>query len=127
MFAETHFYDPTLFSINLMNITKMEALLLRDGKIYPIYWRTVVDDFSRKTGLLRPPRFVDAQGNPVPLKPGQTWVEIVPRFTPYYESVISDNYLHKINNQQPGSGSWTVHFVAPEPEYPDTLDGVPMP
>jgi hypothetical protein len=127
MFADTHFYDLTTFSIDLMNITKMEAVLLRDGKMYPIYWKTVVDDYSRKTGLLRPPRFVDAQGNPVALKPGQTWVEIVPRFTPYYESVISDNYLYKINNKQPGSGNWTVQFVAPAPEYPGDLSGVPLP
>jgi len=127
MFADTHFYDPTLFSISLMNITKMEALLLRDGKMYPIYWKTVVDEYSRKTGLLRPPRFVDAQGNPVALKPGQTWVEIVPRFTPYFEAVNSDHYLYKINNKQPGSGSWTVQFEAPTPEYPDDLSGVPLP
>jgi len=127
MFADTHFYDPTLFSIDLMNITKMEALLLRDGKMYPIYWKTVVDEYSRKTGLLRPPRFVDAQGNPAALKPGQTWVEIVPRFTPFFESVISDSYLYKINNKQPGSGSWTVQFVAPAPEYPNDFSGVPLP
>lgn len=126
-FTDIHFYDLTLFSTDLMNITKREALLFRDGKMYPIYWRTVVDEYSRHTGLLRPPRFVDAQGNPFPLKPGQTWVEIVPRFTPYYESVDETNYLHLIKNKKPGSGVWTVPFEAPEIEWPDDLNHVPMP
>jgi hypothetical protein len=127
LFTDIHFYDVTLFSTDLMNITKREALLFRDGKMYPIYWKTAVDDYSRHTGLLRPPRFVDAQGNPFPMKPGQTWVEIVPRFTPYFESVDEVNYLHLINNKKPGSGVWTVQFTAPAPEWPDDLSGVPMP
>jgi hypothetical protein len=110
-----------------MNITKREALLFRDGKMYPIFWKTAVDDYSRHTGLLRPPRFVDAQGNPFPLKPGQTWVEIVPRFTPYFESADELDYWGLINHKQPGSGVWTVQFIAPAPELPDDLSGVPMP
>ncbi|MGD0005992.1 MAG: DUF3048 C-terminal domain-containing protein [Anaerolineaceae bacterium] len=127
LFTEIHFYDPTLFSTDLMNITKREALLFRDGKMYPIFWKTAVDDYSRHTGLLRPPRFVDAQGNPFPLKPGQTWVEIVPRFTPYFESADELDYWGLINHKQPGSGVWTVQFIAPAPELPDDLSGVPMP
>jgi hypothetical protein len=127
LFTDVHFYDPTLFSVDLLNITKREALLFRDGKMYPIFWKTAVDDFGRKTGLLRPPLFVDAKGNPFPLKPGQTWVEIVPRFTPYYESVDELDYLHLVNNKQPGSGVWTVHFTTPTSEYPDDLSAVPTP
>jgi hypothetical protein len=127
LFTDIHFYDPTLFSVDLLNVTKREALLFRDGKMYPIYWKTAVDAFGRRTGLLRPPLFVDGQGNPFPLKPGQTWVEIVPRFTPYYESVDELDYLHLVNRKQPGSGVWTVPFEAPSPEYPDDLSGVPTP
>jgi hypothetical protein len=127
LFTDIHFYDPTLFSVDLLNITKREALLFRDGKMYPIFWKTSVDDFGRSTGLLRPPLFVDAKGNPFPLKPGQTWVEIVPRFTPYYESVDELNYQHLVNNKQPGSGVWTVPFEAPASEYPDDLSRVPTP
>jgi len=127
LFTDIHFYDLTLFSTDLMNITKREALLFRDGKMYPIFWKTAVDDYSRSTGLLRPPRFIDAKGNPFPLKPGQTWVEIVPRFTPYFESVDELNYQHLINNKQPGSGVWTVQFEAPEREWPDDLSAVPTP
>ncbi len=127
LFTDVHFYDPTLFSVDLLNITKREALLFRDGKMYPIFWKTAVDAFGRRTGLLRPPLFVDGQGNPFPLKPGQTWVEIVPRFTPYYESVDELNYQHLVNNKQPGSGVWTVPFEAPASEYPDDLSRVPTP
>jgi hypothetical protein len=127
LFTDIHFYDLTLFSTDLLNITKREALLFRDGKMYPIFWKTAVDEFSRRTGLLRPPRFVDTQGNPVALKPGQTWVEIVPRFTLYFESVDEANYLHLINNKKPGSGVWTVQFAPPDPEWPDDLTAVPTP
>jgi hypothetical protein len=46
--------------------------------------------------------FVDAQGNPVPLHPGRTWIHII---TPY-SSVVEEE-----------SGKWLVQFVQPyDPE-----------
>jgi hypothetical protein len=66
----------TLIDLDLF-FTQNKAYLFRDGKVYPIYWTTVNGDYERKTGLLRPIRFVDGKGNPAALKPGKTWVEIV--------------------------------------------------
>jgi hypothetical protein len=66
--------------------------------VYPIYWSTANGDYEKKTGLLRPIRFVDATGNPFPLKPGQTWVEIV-------------DTTASVTETEPGL--WKARFYAP--------------
>jgi hypothetical protein len=66
----------TLIDLDLF-FTKNKAYLYRNGKVYPIYWSTVSGNYEKKSGLMRPIRFEDKQGNPFPLKPGKTWVEIV--------------------------------------------------
>ena len=68
--------EHTLIDLDLL-YTRNKAYLFRDGKVYPIYWSTASGDYEKQTGLLRPIRFVDAEGKPFPLKPGHTWVEIV--------------------------------------------------
>jgi len=55
-------------------------------------------EYEKKTGLLRPIRFTDLNGNPVSLKPGHTWVEIVDVTTT----------LEEIE-----SGAWKARFYAP--------------
>ena len=112
LFANHKVYRPTLIDLDLLYMPKMPALLFRDGQAYPIYWTTKSEAYEVSTGKLRPIRFIDAQGNPFPLKPGQTWVEIVPQFTPYFETVDAD-YLQMRSVKQPGSGVWTVNFSAP--------------
>jgi hypothetical protein len=114
LFAQHVVYAPTVIDINLLYITKMPALIFRDGKMYEAFWTTASGNYERQTGLMRPIRFMDAQGNPFPLKPGQTWVQIVPQFTPYYETVDSQNYLDLVNKKQPGSGHWAIRFFAPQ-------------
>jgi hypothetical protein len=114
LFAQHVVYNPTVIDINLLYITRMPALIFRDGKMYEAYWTTRSGDYERRTGLMRPIRFMDAQGNPFPLKPGQTWVQIVPQFTPYYETVDSENYLDLANKKQPGSGHWAIRFFVPQ-------------
>ena len=47
-----------------------EALILRDGKVYEAQW---VREGSRE--LLH---YLDQAGRPLPLKPGNTWVQVVP-------------------------------------------------
>ena len=66
----------TLIDLDLL-FTTNKAYLFRDGRVYPIYWTTANGDYEKKSGLLRPMRFVDKEGNPFPLKPGKTWVEVV--------------------------------------------------
>ena len=73
-------------------------------------------DFEKKTGHLRPVRFVDAQGNPFPMKPGQTWVEIVQTGTRYNETVESEVYMDLRRKTEPGSGVWAVQFYPTAPE-----------
>jgi hypothetical protein len=99
-----------------MYINKMPALLFRDGKMYKIYWTTANGDYEKRTGQLRPIRFIDAQGNPFPLKPGQTWIEMVQLGTAYNETVDSQSYIDLKTKSQPGSGVWAIHFYPPTPE-----------
>jgi hypothetical protein len=112
-FVKDHRYDETLFDMDLLYITKMPALLFRDGQVYPIFWTTGSSTYERTTGLMRPIRFIDAQGNPFPLKPGQTWLEMVPQFSPTYETVDSQVYADLDKKREPGSGNWAIRFYVP--------------
>jgi hypothetical protein len=47
-----------------------DAVVYRDGVAVPGTWR--------RSTLGSPTQFLDASGNRIPLRPGQTWVEIVP-------------------------------------------------
>ena len=113
MFADYHFYMETLFDIDLKYISRMPALAFRDGKMYEIYWTTGNQEYEKKTGKLRPVRFMDAEGNPFPLKNGQTWAVIVPRDTPYHETIDSLNYFDLRTKQEKGTGIWAIQFYAP--------------
>ena len=95
--------------ITLANVPQMPALLFRDGKMYEIFWST-----SYVNGKVTPMRFVDAQGNPVPLKPGHTWVQIVTAGSEYFETVDSTDYGTRITKKTPGSGDWVVKFIMPK-------------
>jgi hypothetical protein len=113
LFAKHTAKAETLIDVDLMYQPRQKALIFRDGQMYEAYWTTSNEQYERATGKLRPIRFVDAQGNPFPLKPGQTWVELVPTYTPYYETVNSELYSD-LAKQTPGSGNWAVRFYAPK-------------
>jgi hypothetical protein len=104
----------TLIDLELMYQGRTPALLFRDGVMQEIYWTTGSGDYERATGKFRPVRFVDKDGQPVPLKPGQTWVEIVPRFSPYYETIDSEDFNLLSSREEVGSGIWAVRFIHPE-------------
>ena len=89
---------PTIIDIQLGIGNMGQAYLFRDGQMTPIYWSTVAGDYEKETGLRRPIRFVDAQGNAVALKPGHTWVHVM---TPA-------SFL-----EQKEPGVWTARFYAP--------------
>jgi len=114
MFVNYRRFDETLFNIDLMYITRMPALLFRDGKMYEIYWTTRNEAYELKTGNLRPIRFVDYDGNPIPLKPGQTWIEMVQLYNPYFETGNSEKWEEIVKTQKPGSGNWAVQFIPPD-------------
>ncbi len=113
LFAKHTAKAETLIDVDLMYQNPQKALIFRDGKMYEAFWTTKNEAYERTTGKLRPIRFVDGQGNPFALKPGQTWVELVPTYTPYYETVDSELYSD-MARQKPGSGSWAVRFYAPK-------------
>jgi hypothetical protein len=87
----------TLIDLDLLYTTN-KAYLFRDGKVYPIFWTTASGDYEKKSGQLRPIRFVDKEGDPFPLKAGKTWVEVVD---------LSATMVEK----EPGY--WKARFYAP--------------
>ena len=89
--------DRTLIDVDLL-YSEGEAYLFRDGRIYPVYWTTLSEDYEKSTGHLRPIRFTDRSGNLIPLNPGSSWVELVDVTTDFSEI-------------QPGS--WKARFYAP--------------
>jgi hypothetical protein len=107
LFADHHARAETL-----VDITR-PALLFRDGQIFEIQWTTMNGEYERTTGRLRPIRFIGADGEPFPLAPGQTWITIIPMYTPYFETVDSTNVLDLINQRVPGSGNWGILFYPP--------------
>ena len=58
-------------------VERGKALLFRDGIMQEIYWTTRSAEYEKTTGRLRPIRFIDADGNPFPLKPGNTWINLI--------------------------------------------------
>ena len=116
LFAKHTARKETLIDVDLMYQNRQKALIFRDGQMYEVYWTTRNEQYERTTGKLRPIRFEDAQGNPFALKPGQTWVELVPTYSPYYETVDSQLYSDLAGKVKPGSGVWAVRFYAPKPE-----------
>lgn len=116
LFASHRAPAETLINIDLLYIDKMPALLFRDGKMYEIFWTTANGDYEKQTGKLRPIRFINADGSPFALKPGQTWVEVVQPFTRYNETVDSQLYSDLKKKVEPGSGVWAVHFYPTVPE-----------
>ena len=100
IYVEHIAYAETKIDINIGLGDMGAATLFRDGQIYRIYWSTVAQAYEQATQRLRPLRFTDASGNPIPLKPGHTWVHVFTTASVVYE-------------KQPGSGIWTAEFHAP--------------
>lgn len=109
IFAEHDYKAPTLIDIHLMNQPPTKALLFRDGKVYEIFWTTRFGEYEKETGLLRPMRFVEENGNSIPLRPGQTWISIVSMQSYYVESAISNQPFHPIIEDE-GTGLWLIRY-----------------
>ncbi len=113
LFADHEKISNTIIDLKLGFIDRAPALLFRDGQVYQIFWTTANGDYEKETGKLRPIRFMDADGNPFPLKPGQTWIETVTTATYTYETADSQSWYDLKTTRQPGSGVWVVRFMAP--------------
>lgn len=98
MFAEHIVLKPTIVDINLSPGNVGDAYLFRDGQMYKVKWSTVATPYQQKTGRGQPIRFINPDGTPAALKPGQTWVIIMGR----------ESYLDEL-----AEGVFRARFVAP--------------
>lgn len=67
LWAKHRYVTPTVVEMALVFVKGQNGLLFRDGVVTPIKWSTL-------GGVLT---IHDEEGNPVPLKPGQTFFEVV--------------------------------------------------
>jgi hypothetical protein len=95
--AEHLIFRHNQYEIDLSPNQRGFAYLFRDGGMQKIYWSTENRDWEKKSGILRPIHFVDAENKPVALRPGKTWIHLV---TPF--SALSGN-----------EGEWEMVFVQP--------------
>jgi hypothetical protein len=98
LFAEHQRFRHNQFEILLGAGQKGLAYLFRNGQAFRIQWSTLNREWEKQTGLLRPFYFVDSYNNPIPLRPGRTWIHLV---TPY----------SSVSEQTPGE--WLVKFIQP--------------
>ena len=89
LFANHTEYAETLYDVDIWNSVGQRAIVFRDGQAYDITWTTPRID--------QPIKFIDANGDILPLKPGNTWVVIMGIYSNVMES----------------EGSWTFNFQVP--------------
>jgi hypothetical protein len=113
LFVKHDVLQKYVIDLDLLYKKKEDALLFRDGKVYKIYWTTRSEEYEQATGKLRPIRFIDNEGNPFPLKPGQTWIQVVPLGLQAWETVNSEKYNQLMAGNEKGSGYWALRFKDP--------------
>lgn len=67
MWARHRYVKPTIIETELVYVWDQKGLLFRDGTMYPVKW-------SSRSGKLT---VHDDEGQPVPLKPGRMFIEVV--------------------------------------------------
>jgi len=104
LFAEHDRIRHLQYDVDLGIGKREPAYLFRDGQVFNIYWSTVSREWEKSSGFLRPLYFVDADGNPISLRHGRTWIHLV---TP-------ESYLENLSDSE-----WQVRFIQPY-DPPDT-------
>jgi SdrD B-like domain/Protein of unknown function (DUF3048) C-terminal domain/Protein of unknown function (DUF3048) N-terminal domain len=97
LYAKHDVISPTNLDIHLDPGRTGKALLLRDGKLWDITWETTSAK-QESVGPIRPIRFLGADGQAAPLRPGHTWILVV---TP--ETTV----------EQTQPGRWLLAFAQP--------------
>jgi hypothetical protein len=105
---DAYFYMDLLYN-------KGPAQILRDGKIYNIRWTTIPGEYEKETGKNRPMRFTYENGDPFPLKPGQSWVLLAPLWSQssMHETHETGTYIQLLEQMEPGSGHWAIRIYGP--------------
>jgi hypothetical protein len=67
LFAQHRYVTPTVVEMNLVYVKDQNGILFRDGLMTPVKWST-------RSGVFT---IHDEEGNPIPLKPGRTFFEVV--------------------------------------------------
>ncbi|MCP4142667.1 MAG: DUF3048 domain-containing protein [Chloroflexi bacterium] len=99
LFVEHEVLAPRIADMHLQMGQVEKAYLFRDGQAYPIQWSTRATDYEQSTGLRRPITFQDLDRNPIPLRPGQTWIFIATPFSDIGEV---------------GTAHWKIRVYSPE-------------
>jgi hypothetical protein len=105
LFAEHDFKKKTLINIELDFVSKGKALLFRDGLMQKIFWTSTTGEYEKATGLLRPIRYINYYDEPLPLKPGQSWVHLVDINHRYWEADPARPF-----KPLAGSAFWSVRY-----------------
>ena len=82
MWAQHRFVTPTIIEMELVYVWDQKGLLFRDGKVYDIKWST------RRGELV----LHDDEGNPIPLKPGHSFFEVVSWQSTWYPQTMIVRY-----------------------------------
>jgi hypothetical protein len=114
VYSNFHGSKDTYFYIDLL-YSNGPAQILRDSKIYNIRWTTEAGEYEKTTGKNRPMRFTYENGEPFPLKPGQTWILLAPlgSMRTMHETVAEGNYIQRLSGSVPGSGHWSIRIYGP--------------
>jgi hypothetical protein len=99
LFAQHDVVSPTNLDIHLDQDWVGDALLFRDGRVYPIRWSTQATEEEVNNGTRKPIQFFYPDGKTLfPLKPGHTWITVVTPSTPVTETT---------------AGEWLLQFSQP--------------
>jgi len=114
VYANFHGPKDAYFYIDLL-YNDGPAQIMRDGQLYDIRWSTQAGEYEKTTGKNRPMRFTYDNGDPFPLKPGQTWVLLAPLTSQHtmHETVAEGNYIQRLTQNVPGSGHWAIRIYGP--------------
>ncbi len=112
LYANHRYCTEYAFDVDFQFQDLQPAVLFRDGKMYEIFWSTKNAEYEQSTGMLRPIRFVNRDGSPFPMKPGQTWMHLVPINTKYWEAPMAEDLFSLLNKTEEGSGNWVARFYS---------------
>ena len=112
LYANHRYCTEYAFDVDFQYQDLQPAVLFRDGKMYEIFWSTKNAEYEQSTGMLRPIRFVNRDGSPFPMKPGQTWMHLVPINTKYWEAPMAEDLFSLLNKTEEGSGNWVARYYS---------------
>jgi hypothetical protein len=81
LYVEHEVLAPAIIDMHIEQGETGRALLFRDGMMHRLEWSTRAGEYEQQTGLRRPLKLLDGNGDPVPLRPGRTWFIVATPFS----------------------------------------------